>query len=568
MNKVKRCKEQGARLHRTSVESSGARWKKKLLAKSNWFKGSRKKETITNASSNTGGKKSNGAGSLSRLKTRSVLFVEQTPHGELAKQLRELLVRLEATMGFKIKVVERAGMSLASQFSQTSIWEGSKCGRLECLTCNQGAEDLQPCTRTSAVYENVCSQCNPEILGKGELKRQNGEHPSIYVGETSRSVQERSLEHWAPWRRRDNDGHITKHQLLHHGGADPPDFTMKVISSHRSALSRQVMEAVRIRRRGGESNILNSKGEFNRSHISRLTLEQKEDKEILELRREQKLKNSKKLDCWLEDWKRSKTRAKDQERCSIVNNLGALETTTSQKREPGAMEQKKAKKYKHSFLEESWGEEEPPSLAGGAMEDGTIVLPHNRNLIQHTINGYLATTPACNQLQAAVVPQNSTVDEEKLSSATNLLPNEDTSLVSSDEDNQHPEVTPPSPPLVTNLMENQSVMHTPLPEPSMGVLINQETTASDKEDILDKCNFKRGGYCLTHKVGSLKHWNYKDIWTKKKDGTYDWKTTKKVEYKCMSSNKAVPKKSLVTTQSSHNRDGAVYNGNHSGDLSL
>ena len=127
------------------------------------------------------------------------------------------------------------------------------------------------------------------------------------------------------------------------------------------------------------------------------------------------------------------------------------------------------------------------------MEDCTIVLPCNRRLIQHTIDGYLATTPACNQLQDAEVPQKSGVDEEKLSSATNPPPNEDTSLVSSNEDNQHPEVTPPSPPLVTNLMENQSIMHTRLPEPSMGVLVNQETTASV---ILDKCNFKRGGGIL------------------------------------------------------------------------
>ena len=42
---------------------------------------------------------------------------------------------------------------------------------------------------------------------------------------------------------------------------------MKVIGNHRSALSRQISEAVRIRRRGGESRILNSKAEYNRSHI-------------------------------------------------------------------------------------------------------------------------------------------------------------------------------------------------------------------------------------------------------------------------------------------------------------
>ena len=39
-----------------------------------------------------------------------------------------------------------------------------------------------------------------------------------------------------------NDDGITTHQLLHHGGADPPAFTMKVLSFHRNALSRQVME--------------------------------------------------------------------------------------------------------------------------------------------------------------------------------------------------------------------------------------------------------------------------------------------------------------------------------------
>ena len=44
---------------------------------------------------------------------------------------------------------------------------------------------------------------------------------------------------------------------------------MKVVQHHRSALSRQVGEAIRIRRRG---LTLNSKGEYNRCSISRLTL--------------------------------------------------------------------------------------------------------------------------------------------------------------------------------------------------------------------------------------------------------------------------------------------------------
>ena len=40
--------------------------------------------------------------------------------------------------------------------------------------------------------------------------------PSIYVGETAHSVQERSREHWEGYRRKDNDNHMVKHMTLHH----------------------------------------------------------------------------------------------------------------------------------------------------------------------------------------------------------------------------------------------------------------------------------------------------------------------------------------------------------------
>ena len=48
----------------------------------------------------------------------------------------------------------------------------------------------------------VCTECNLEALKKGELKELNMEVPSVYVGETARSVQERALEHWASFKKR------------------------------------------------------------------------------------------------------------------------------------------------------------------------------------------------------------------------------------------------------------------------------------------------------------------------------------------------------------------------------
>ena len=71
---------------------------------------------------------------------------------------------------------------------------------------------------------------------------------------------------------------MTKHQSGEHSEAKP-EFFFKMISTHRSALGRQVREAVRIRRRGGAGAILNSKSEFNRCYIPRLVMEE-EDKDV------------------------------------------------------------------------------------------------------------------------------------------------------------------------------------------------------------------------------------------------------------------------------------------------
>ena len=343
--KVLKCRELGKRLHRTAEESSSSRIKKKLLSKANWFRGSNK-ETLTHRVAGKGaGQRSMNDKEVTdkKLKTRSVLFVEQTPHGELARQLRELMSRLEPTLGFRIKIVERAGKSLASTFSQASIWEGSHCGRPECITCNQEAEEMPPCSTSSVVYENICHTCNPSALKKGELRSQEGELPSIYVGETSRTVQERGLEHWGAWRRREENGHIMKHQMLHHGGDMEPKFTLKVVGSHKTALSRQIMEAVRIRRRGGSGAILNSKGEFNRAHIPRLVLEDREAEDEELLRKEQKLKN-RELDKWLEDWEEDRSKSKEQERSNLLAKLGKPGSSKGCKREQEVTKKQKRSK--------------------------------------------------------------------------------------------------------------------------------------------------------------------------------------------------------------------------------
>ena len=261
-------------LRRTAKESSSVRSRKKLLGKSNWFKERRRQdEYMMDPEYRRTTKKERKKQESRTIAQKTVLFVEHTKKGELAAELRTLLSRLAPTLKFGIKVVERTGTALRNLFSQGSLWDGTKCGREEkdCITCHQECEVLPPCTRVSLVYENICTRCNPDARGKKDVKKIKEDPPSIYIGETSRSIQERLAEHHADLKNRRERSHMLKHQVLHHNKEDTP-FVMRAVSYHRSALSRQTAEAVRIMRRGGEGAILNSKGEFNRCFIPRLML--------------------------------------------------------------------------------------------------------------------------------------------------------------------------------------------------------------------------------------------------------------------------------------------------------
>ena len=47
------------------------------------------------------------------------------------------------------------------------------------------------------VYENICNICNERASGKEEIiGGSNPDIPSIYVGESSRTIFERAKEHW------------------------------------------------------------------------------------------------------------------------------------------------------------------------------------------------------------------------------------------------------------------------------------------------------------------------------------------------------------------------------------
>ena len=168
--------------------------------------------------------------------------------------------------------------------------------------------------------------------------------PSIYVGETSRSLAERTTEHWKDASSKEEESHMRKHWNQTHSDEEgPPKFRFEVVKFCRTALERQIGEATRIALR---KNCLNSKAGYNRSGVTRLTLK---PEEIQTTRR------------WMEgqkDWDKEgleAMRKRAEERGQTVQDM-------DKKRKAGAEESRKASKktrrLKYRKIEDDWGVED------------------------------------------------------------------------------------------------------------------------------------------------------------------------------------------------------------------
>ena len=319
----------------------------------------------------------------------AVLFTENTKNGELAERLRGALEKIEDILGYRIKGVERSGTPLKQMFPLTKVGGGQECGREDCRTCTQDSrgEKLPPCTKRSVLYENICVKCNPDVVE--DKKGSKGwsptlDKPSIYVGETAKSLYERGKEHWYSYRTKAEDSHILKHHLLHHGGEGEPHFHLRPVKYFRTALTRQIHEAVRIGR-WGEDVVMNSKGECNLCKISRLTLGEEfkdkrlhgedegdhtaEDrmvrgweKERTSLRRAQEVQAGINLERGLiMSPSRKRTIEDDNPNCNnrarFTNPTNPTTTTT------------KRRKLKYPIMEEDWG-----------LEDDILIKENDRNI--------------------------------------------------------------------------------------------------------------------------------------------------------------------------------------------
>ena len=134
-----------------------------------------------------------------------------------------------------------------------------RCHRADCVVClNHTGRGSSKCKRKSIVYKSICSVC-----------LENGAREGQYIGESGRSLYERSREHLEDADKQKDGSHIWKHWAVSHPELlEQPQFIFKVIKVHNSPLDRQIHEAIRI----SSDGFLNARCEYRQNQVKRLTV--------------------------------------------------------------------------------------------------------------------------------------------------------------------------------------------------------------------------------------------------------------------------------------------------------
>ena len=92
----------------------------------------------------------------------------------------------------------------------------------------------------------------------------------IYFGETSKNAFTRGKQHTQQLQNKDKHSVLNRHlQQDHREQTEIPEFKMKVLKSHRSALDRQITEAIKINRTQ-RNKLMNNKTEWGHNKIMRM----------------------------------------------------------------------------------------------------------------------------------------------------------------------------------------------------------------------------------------------------------------------------------------------------------
>ena len=219
--------------HRRWKEKERAKMKRRM--KTHWYKK----------------KKKNGQNKETSKEYKSVLFVQPTKNSTLKKRYEETIRKSKCP----VKVVERAGTNIKRKLQKSYPFGEERCNSEECFVCV--TEGKGNCKTENVTYEIVCGKRDCEY---------------IYIGETSRNAFCRGREHMLGLVKKDENSALFKHVVENHPECvddnAPHDYVMNVTGKYKTALTRQLAEAVKIEQTNRP--LLNSRLGFRTNNTLRL----------------------------------------------------------------------------------------------------------------------------------------------------------------------------------------------------------------------------------------------------------------------------------------------------------
>ena len=179
----------------------------------------------------------------------TVLFVDATPNGELAKECQNIFKE----SGLRIKTVERAGRSIKERLVKSNPFKSRTCKETDCQVCKMNPE--ANCKIRDIVYQI-------SYLGSEE----DGPCRESYIGKSARSLKERINEHVEKYEKKDKNSVLFKHVEEKHGGRRQQITVERLATCPGDPMLRKVSEAVYIQEL---LPTLNSNEEWGNSNIPR-----------------------------------------------------------------------------------------------------------------------------------------------------------------------------------------------------------------------------------------------------------------------------------------------------------
>ena len=240
----------------------------KYQAKMSWF---RKKNKVSISETGTGWRqllKGVWKGANSSQKPvldegfSTVLNIPNTKGAALLHELVRCENKLAKLTKYNVKVVEQSGIQLNRLFGR--IYTPERCHWQLCPVCSRAdGKKKSNCRSANVVYEARCVECQ-EQAKNGVIESKD---VGVYIGETSRTLVERAIEHVEGAERVEVENFISKHWAQRHSELIvQPRMHFKVVRQCKDALTRQITEAIWIE---CFSN-LNSRSEWGKNTVTRL----------------------------------------------------------------------------------------------------------------------------------------------------------------------------------------------------------------------------------------------------------------------------------------------------------